>query len=193
MAEEGADYILFGEEGGIYTIESVDGAQYPYQVSIYAPGYNNSAEYFDNSVNSSSPMITLEYGGRRVLLTGDATEYTERYFKEIIQDTLSVNEYIVDVLKVAHHGSDTSTKADFLAFTRPKFAIISCGEVNTYNHPSAMVMNRLFNEGIITYRTNRHGTIVLYIDFEGNILFVPQFKISVENNRFNRKTYMFIN
>jgi competence protein ComEC len=72
------------------------------------------------------------------------------------------------VLKVAHHGSDTSTSEEFLAVVNPQLAIISTGKDNRFDHPSDEVINRLEerlgSERI--YRTDRHGTIELSTDGE---------------------------
>ena len=190
MQEEGASHILFGEEGDIYTIQSDEPTEHPYQMTIYAPGYNNPI--LSDNVNASSPICVLEYGGRRVIFTGDALIDTEEYFMTQVEETLDITSLPSDVLKVAHHGSSGSTSQAFIEFLQPQYAIISCGEVNTYNHPSALLMNRLFNEGIITYRTNRHGNIYLAIDLDGDMIFMPQFDSPVENNKFNRDTLMYI-
>ncbi len=72
------------------------------------------------------------------------------------------------VLKVAHHGSDTSTTVEFLAVVNPRLAVISVGEDNRFGHPSAEVMERLTEklgaENI--YRTDEHGTIEFITDGE---------------------------
>lgn len=65
----------------------------------------------------------------------------------------------VDVLKVAHHGSDTSTTALFLEKVQPKIALISVGKHNRYGHPSPDVIERLRKRNVIILRTDRHGAI----------------------------------
>ncbi|MCB2356427.1 hypothetical protein LL065_15175 [Clostridium estertheticum] len=70
----------------------------------------------------------------------------------------------VDVLKVGHHGSDTSTSDAFLSKVNPKYAVISCGKNNDYGHPHKLTMDKLQAKGIAVYRTDESGTIVCTSD-----------------------------
>ncbi len=185
IAEQGAEYILFDEDGDIYYIESEQDAQHQYKIIIFAPGYNNPA--LPNDPNAHSPICILEYGGRRLIFGGDAISESEQLFISWL-----ANEYPdgfdIDVLKVSHHGSKGSTDTQLLDYLTPEYAVISCGEQNSYDHPSAMLMNRLYNYGIVTYRTNRHGTVLLSIDIDGDMQFSSQFYAQPENNRFDIDT-----
>src|SRR5437899_2608589 len=69
-----------------------------------------------------------------------------------------------DLLKVAHHGSATSTRADLLAAVHPKFAVISVGAQNVYGHPRHEVLSRLQESNIKTYRTDLDGAVSFYLD-----------------------------
>src|SRR5256885_16536027 len=69
-----------------------------------------------------------------------------------------------DLLKVAHHGSATSTRADLLAAVHPKFAVISVGARNVYGHPRHEVLSRLQESNIKTYRTDLDGAVSFYLD-----------------------------
>ena len=64
------------------------------------------------------------------------------------------------VLKVGHHGSNTSTSYVFLRQVMPAYAIISCGKDNAYGHPHEEVLSRLADEGAAVYRTDECGTVV---------------------------------
>ncbi len=69
-----------------------------------------------------------------------------------------------DLLKVAHHGSASSTNDDFLAAAKPRFAVISVGARNVYHHPRAEVLERLQQEKALTYRADMDGAISFYLD-----------------------------
>ncbi|HEX5712113.1 MAG TPA: hypothetical protein VFX85_02230, partial [Solirubrobacterales bacterium] len=70
----------------------------------------------------------------------------------------------VDVLKVAHHGSDDAGLAALLERTRPGLAVISAGDGNPYGHPTAATLATLDSHGIRTLRTDRDGTVALDVD-----------------------------
>jgi len=93
-----------------------------------------------------------------VLLTGDLETKGER---AIMLDGINID---VDVLKVAHHGSKTSTSEEFISATTPEVAIIQVGAKNRYGHPTQEVLNRLENFGIKYYRNDVDGDIELVSD-----------------------------
>jgi competence protein ComEC len=90
---------------------------------------------------------------------GDAERDEERWL--LARDSLTLR---ADVLKVAHHGSSTSSTEDFLRAVRPAVALVSVGAGNTYGHPSANVMTSLAERGALVLRTDRHGSIVVRSD-----------------------------
>ena len=106
--------------------------------------------------NESSLVIAAEALGRRVLLTGDVGEKEE--VRLILGDRAAL---AADVLKVAHHGSRSSTSIPFLAAARPRLALVSAGDGNPYGHPSAETLARLRKRGIRTLRTDVHGMLHL--------------------------------
>lgn len=169
LIEEDATLYPVDDDGEYYYFENTD---LNYRMDIYAPGYDRFTD-----ANSMSMICLLQYGDVKILFTGDAHKETEYYLMDILADNVDIN-----ILKVGHHGSNSSSSEDFLNFFTPEYAIISVGENNSYNHPSPLVMNSFFNLGIVTYRTNRHGNIVLYLDNEGNFAFLPEKKVPIENN-----------
>jgi competence protein ComEC len=110
--------------------------------------------------NNSSVMIMLKYGRTEILFTGDMEIPIER---KLILQKIPLD---VDVLKIAHHGSDTSSSEAFLSVTSPDTAVISVGEDNRYRHPSKTVLLRLESFGIPYYRTDTDGSIKLISDGE---------------------------
>ena len=73
----------------------------------------------------------------------------------------------IDVLKVAHHGSDDAGLGALLERTRPRLAVISVGEGNTYGHPTDATLATLAAHGVRTLRTDRDGTVVLEVGGDG--------------------------
>jgi competence protein ComEC len=101
--------------------------------------------------NATSVVIHLTYGQFDALLTGDA--YTD------VDRALAPTLGHLEVLKVGHHGSDTSTDSLLLARTRPELALISVGRMNRYGHPSPRVVARLERSGADVRRTDLEGTL----------------------------------
>lgn len=102
------------------------------------------------NINNYSIVLKITFHEQTFLFMGDAE-------KEIEED-LTIDEKIT-VLKVGHHGSDTSSDKNFIEKISPKYAIISVGENNKYNHPSKEVVNNLKKVNTQTYQTNQDGTI----------------------------------
>ncbi|QOR65598.1 DNA internalization-related competence protein ComEC/Rec2 [Cytobacillus suaedae] len=107
----------------------------------------------EQTSNDRSIVIYSEIGGLRWLFTGDLGEVGESKL------TSSFRSLPVDVLKVGHHGSNSSTSVQFLEHIKPKVSIISVGVNNRYNHPNPEVVERLLKEESIILRTDLHGAI----------------------------------
>ena len=105
--------------------------------------------------NAGSLVLTLQYGEFDMLFTGDVEEEGE----ELLIKALEEKHY--EVLKVAHHGSKSSTKEKFLQEVRPKIALISSGVENAYGHPHPDVIERLKKKGCGIYETAKKGAITL--------------------------------
>jgi competence protein ComEC len=109
-------------------------------------------------LNENSVVLQVSCGQVDVLLTGDATMDSEASMLAagLLGD--------VEVLKVGHHGSNTSTSTAFLDATTPEDAVISVGAGNSYGHPHPDTLARLAAAGVTSYRTDQDGTIVLTSD-----------------------------
>ena len=107
---------------------------------------------YDN-VNDISLVVKITYGQTTFLFTGDAERPSE-YDMADSDEKLSAT-----VLKVGHHGSNTSSTYVFLRKVMPTYAVISCGRDNSYGHPHAEVLSRLADVGATVYRTDERGTI----------------------------------
>jgi competence protein ComEC len=109
-------------------------------------------------LNDNSITLRLAFGARSFLLTGDLEREAERLLVE------SGRLPPVDVLKVAHHGSPTSTTPLFLAAVHPSLAVVSSGAGNRYGHPSPLVIARLRKAGAHVLRTDIQGGVIIRTD-----------------------------
>ncbi len=105
--------------------------------TIVAP---NSSSY--DNLNNYSVVLNLKHGSNSFLFTGDAENISEN---EILNKNYDIK---ADVLKVGHHGSNSSTSTEFLKAVNPKYAVIQVGENNKYGHPHAEVIDRLQQHNI---------------------------------------------
>lgn len=115
---------------------------------LYPPSH-----MFPSTENDASIVIYAQIGGLRWLFTGDISSVIEQ---QLLRQFPALS---VDVLKVAHHGSQKSTAAFFLKATTPKYAFISAGKNNLYGHPAREVLTRLVQNGVIIFRTDCHGSV----------------------------------
>lgn len=138
----------------------------------------------DNEPNDSSIVIELDYKNTKYLFMGDASTNVE--------DKIEWDK--VDVLKVAHHGSDSSTSQKFLDQISPKYAVLSVGSNKKYGFPKEEIINRLNENGIEIYRTDKDGTIWITSDGENINIKKLDYNLDGANKKeawiFKRKYYM---
>lgn len=116
----------------------------------------NAAGYED--LNNYSAVLKVTFGSTSFLFTGDAEAESEG---QMLAKGYNLKS---DVLKVGHHGSDSSTTPAFLRAVAPKYAVISVGKDNPYGHPSPDTLAKLANAGVQVFRTDLQGTIVASSD-----------------------------
>jgi competence protein ComEC len=112
----------------------------------------------DTAKNNDSLVLKVRYGSRAFLLCGDVERAVEQRM------LMDAEIHPIDVLKVAHHGSRTSTTAEFLDAASPIFALISVGDQNSYGHPNREVLSRLEERRTGVYRTDLDGLITVRTD-----------------------------
>ena len=120
------------------------------RIDILAP---NRDDYSD--LNDHSAVIMITYVDTTFLFMGDAEALSESHITA---------DVFADVLKVGHHGSDTSTSQEFLNRVMPACGVISVGIINSYGHPTDTVLSRLNDAAVDVYRTDLQGTIVIKSD-----------------------------
>ena len=117
-----------------------------------------SPSYIQSENNLNSIVFNLTYKNKSFLFTGDCEEQNE------IEIMNSFNLSSIDFLKVAHHGSSSSSSNKFIEETSPDVAVISCGYKNQYGHPHQSTLDILDKNNILTYRTDLNGDLVFYSD-----------------------------
>lgn len=125
-----------------------------------------------DDANNNSAVLKLTFSNTSFLFTGDAELESEN-------DMVVNGNLKSTVLKVGHHGSSTATSPSFLKVVSPSYAVISCGENNTYGHPHAETLDKLTSAGVSIYRTDISGTIVMTSD--GNTITVNKAPIPVSS------------
>ena len=141
-------------------IKVLDKKKIKYYSCIKELNIDNNKLYFlqtkeyDNE-NDNSNVIYTELNGYKFMFMGDASTTTE---KEILN---KYNLQDIDVLKVGHHGSKTSSSKEFIDDINPKYSVISVGKNNRYGHPNKEVLNNLKESKI--YRTDQDGSIMFKI------------------------------
>ncbi len=156
-----------------------DGEIYEYTVNFVMPYADNLNDYqYFTTPNDFSAVIMLEYADRKILFTGDIEYETGKKGAEqsFIREFSTSNPAMVDcdVLKVAHHGSDSSTSPEFLSLVKPEYSVISCGLSNKHRHPLKSTLDNLVKCGSEIFRTDLQGTIVLTIDSKGKMTLEKQ-------------------
>lgn len=150
------NFIQKSGEQGLFVQHPSPGEHFSFgeaDISFFGP----VAESGEN-VNNTSIVLKVTYGQTSFLFTGDAEMDAERAILSHDFDLSST------VLKVGHHGSDTSTSYVFLREVMPQYAVISVGKDNAYGHPSDLVLSRLRDVGAKVYRTDIQGDIVFKSD-----------------------------
>ena len=114
----------------------------------------------DTDPNDVSVVLFLRYGSFGALLTGDASG--------AVEEALPLVPGAIHVLKVGHHGSRTSSSADFLAATRPEVALVSAGRGNRFGHPHESALRRLEVAGARVHRTEEEGALTVRAREDGS-------------------------
>jgi len=144
-----ADFKKYADQkGGGITIPSVGDTYSLGSATITILGINGG-----ENTNDTSIVLLIQYGQTRFLFTGDAERDAEQ---AVINSGIDLS---ATVLKVGHHGSDTSTSYLFLRNIAPQYAVISVGKDNSYGHPTEDTLSRLRDAEVTVYRTDLQGDI----------------------------------
>ena len=126
----------------------------------------------ENPLNNNSIVAQFNYNNFKMLFTGDIEKLAEQ---QILKTEKA--EIRADILKVAHHGSKTSSIPEFIKAVRPKIALIGVGKNNTFGHPNQQTIKNLENIKCRIYRTDLQGEIIIKIDQKGSMNVKSKLKI----------------
>lgn len=129
----------------------------------------DETEFYNLSSNNNSGVLKLVYGNKSFLFTGDVEKRAEKILINDFETFLDI-----DVLKVAHHGSKTSTTDEFLKYTSPQYALISAGIKNKFGHPAENVISKFHKNSVNILRTDESGAALLWCD--GENIFVEDWR-----------------
>lgn len=115
--------------------------------------------------NARSLILRLDYGEFQALFMGDADAQAELAAVSVMNDCMPPGT--IELLKAAHHGSGNATSGEFLQAVRPRAAIISAGQNNSYGHPHEETLMRLREQGCDVYQTPECGAVMIHVDQDG--------------------------
>jgi len=130
-------------------------------IDVLWPVHNSQKSVDINDPNEHNMVYMIHYGELKVMVTGDLLEEDEL---KMVKHYQGSNKLKCDILKVAHHGSKSSSSEEFLDVASPRIAVIQVGRDNLYGHPHAQTLERLDERGIKIYRTDTDGAIGVDID-----------------------------
>ena len=169
QAEEYENYIILkriAEEKNIPIIMLKQGDRINIEKEIYInilfPDTAKTIE--ENTINNNSLVFILYYCNFSIIFTGDIEKIAE---SELIKKYQNLNVLNSTILKVAHHGSKSSTTEEFIKLVNPKIALIGVEKENSYGHPNNEVIERLEKYGAKIYRTDIYGEIRIKINKKG--------------------------
>ncbi len=148
------------KEKGIYIKYAHSGEQLyadnSVRLYILSPSQNQVER---KNLNNTSIVIKMHYGNSTALFTGDAEEKIESTLILRYGDFLKAS-----LLKVGHHGSETSSSEQFLSFVKPNIAIISVGANNKFGHPSRGILDCFSKNNVTLYRTDVSNACVFFVN-----------------------------
>ena len=169
--------MYFTDESDFSVTVTAGDRQIDYSVDFVMP-YAKTVEGFKDFTDSNdfSSVIMIEFAGIKIMLTGDMEKDAEKKFVDYYSVNTGEKAYLnCDILKVAHHGSATSSTMEFLNLIDPEYSVISCGVCHgTYMHPREESLNNLIAVGSLIYRTDLQGTVTLVVTPSGQISFTTQ-------------------
>ena len=154
--------IVNNRKVNVHVVEAGNKIQIENNLYFYVLWPTSANMISDNAINNNSLVCKLIYKNFSMLFTGDIEEIAE---KAILSKYVNKQEVLnADILKVAHHGSKTSSIKEFINAVNPKYAVIGVGKDNKFGHPSEKTLETLNNKNVKVYRTDISGETVIITD-----------------------------
>ncbi len=163
IEEDAAVLIDLAEKRGIPIIYISRGHKIVLSEDISLICINPIHDYSYEDANEYSIVMLLNYYGKSGLLTGDSTKKSEEKYVDYLVENGFLPDQL-EFLKVAHHGSSSSTSEEMLMYLRPKISLISCGQNNIYGHPHEEVLQILEEYGSRIYNTSEEGAVEIDLE-----------------------------
>ena len=154
------------KEKNIKVIEVKSGNRIKIEKNLYIDIlWPTDKEITENVLNNNALVFKLNYKDFSILFTGDIEEVAEKKILKLYSKSEKILK--ADILKVAHHGSKTSSTEEFLDLVKPKIALIGVGKNNKFGHPNEEILERLEDLNCKIFRTDLNGEISIVIKFNG--------------------------
>ena len=165
--------IVNGKKINVYVVQKGERINIEKGLYIDILWPNEKDMIVDNWINNNSLVFKLVYKDFSIMFTGDIEEEAEKAILE--QYSNNINKLQANVLKIAHHGSKTSTTENFLKTISPKIALIGVGKNNNFGHPNEQVIERLKANKVKIYRTDEDGETNIVVNRNGEIVNIQKF------------------
>lgn len=165
--------IVNGKKINVYVVQKGERINIEKDLYIDILWPNEKDMIVDNWINNNSLVFKLVYKDFSIMFTGDIEEEAEKAILEQYSD--NINKLQATILKIAHHGSKTSTTDDFLKTVSPKIALIGVGKNNKFGHPNEQVIERLKANKVKIYRTDEDGETNIVVNRNGEIVNIQKF------------------
>ena len=154
--------IVNNRKVNVHVVEAGNKIQIENNLYFYVLWPTSANMISDNAINNNSLVCKLIYKNFSMLFTGDIEEIAE---KAILSKYVNKQELLkADILKVAHHGSKTSSIKEFINAVSTKYAVIGVGKDNKFGHPSEKTLETLNDKNVKIYRTDISGEIMIITD-----------------------------
>ncbi len=175
IVDEGSEWEFFNKDTHITGNVAVQDSTKEYVFDFLTPTVSIS-EIAYSDANDYSPIVLFSYCGVDVLFTGDAEE-------EVMHEYLNTygNSLDIEILKVGHHGSYTSTNDEYIKALKPEYSVIQVGLGNSYYHPRQEIVDLLHENSSTILRNDRLGDITLTICPDGTYFFQTEFRADYQS------------